>query len=87
MLRDLLVVRRGYRLLRPWKQAPLHVGKRVSTRTSSTHIFKTVTYGCCMTAIYKIMINLQLSIYTSMNHSLLLLKLLRAYAQLFRHPV
>ncbi len=30
------------------------------------------------------MINHRLSIYTSMNHSLLLLKLLRAHAQLLR---
>ncbi len=36
---------------------------------------------------YMITINHQLSIYTSMNHSLLFLKLSRAHAQLFRHPV
>ena len=37
--------------------------------------------------LYTIMIKHQLWIFTSMNHSLLLLKLLRSYTKLFRHPV
>jgi hypothetical protein len=37
--------------------------------------------------IYTITINHRLSIYTTKNHSLLFLKLSRAHAQLFRHPV